>query len=105
MSGGIAYVYDPDAVFANRVNYEMVTLDDLDDDDHAFLRGAVERHLEFTGSAVAQRLLLDWDTSLRHFRKVMPMDYQRVLAVMKAAAAEGLDESATVDRVMEAARG
>jgi hypothetical protein len=33
------------------------------------------------------------------------MDYQRVLAVMKAAAAEGLDETATVDRVMEAARG
>jgi glutamate synthase (NADPH/NADH) large chain len=39
------------------------------------------------------------------FRKVMPTDYKRVLTVMKDAAASGLDEQATVDRIMEAARG
>ena len=33
MSGGIAYVYDPTEVFASKVNYDMVALEDLDGED------------------------------------------------------------------------
>src|SRR5690606_20346048 len=54
MSGGIAYVHAPDDTFHLRVNYEMVDLDPLDDDDRAWLRERVERHHEETDSAVAQ---------------------------------------------------
>ena len=50
MSGGIAYVYDPTAT-SGSLNDEMVVLDELDDDDRAFLRDVVERHRELTGSA------------------------------------------------------
>jgi glutamate synthase (NADPH/NADH) large chain len=104
MSGGIAYVYDPTEVFASRVNYEMVDLDELDDDDRAFLADVVRRHRDFTGSTVAARVLDAWDTEVGHFRKVMPKDYRRVLRVIAEAAADGLDEATTVEKIMEAAR-
>jgi glutamate synthase (NADPH/NADH) large chain len=104
MSGGIAYVYDPTEVFASKVNYEMVELQALDDVDHEFLAETVRRHLDLTGSAVAERLLVDWDVSVGSFRKVMPKDYQRVLTVIAECEAAGLDEAATVDKIMEAAR-
>ena len=105
MSGGIAYVYDPDEVFAAKVNYEMVALEDLDDTDRDFLMDAVTRHRDLTGSAVAERILADWDAALSSFRKVMPRDYKRVLTVIADSEAAGLDEAQTVDKIMEAARG
>jgi glutamate synthase (NADPH/NADH) large chain len=105
MSGGIAYVYDPDEVFASRVNYEMVELQPLDDGDRAFLDDTIRRHRDLTGSAVADRILGRWDEAVLSFRKVMPKDYQRVLTVIAESEAAGLDETQTVDRIMEAARG
>ena len=104
MSGGIAYVYDPDDRFASLVNYDMVTLDELGDADVDFLRTTIERHRELTGSAVADRVLESWDTEVTRFRKVMPIDYKRVLTVIEVAEADGLDEEQTVERIMEAAR-
>jgi glutamate synthase (NADPH/NADH) large chain len=105
MSGGIAYVLDPDEVFASKVNYEMVELEPLDDDDRAFLRETITSHRDFTGSAVADRVLADWDVAVTAFRKVMPRDYKRVLTVIAESKAAGLDEAQTVDKIMEAARG
>ncbi len=105
MSGGIAYVYDGDGKFRSRLNQEMVVLDELDADDRAFLLDTVRRHLELTGSAVADRLLASWSVKLSRFRKVMPLDYQRVLRVMQQAEDDGLDEHQTMQRVMEASHG
>ena len=105
MSGGVAFVLDADDTFAGRLNTDMVVLDELDDDDRAFLRSTVRQHGILTGSAVAARLLADWDGVVSTFRKVMPIDYKRVLAVMKEAQDAGLDEATTLDRVMEASRG
>jgi glutamate synthase (NADPH/NADH) large chain len=105
MSGGIAYVYDPKNEFSGKVNYEMVELETVAGIDAEWLRTTVARHFEFTGSAVAQRVLNDFDTEVTHFRKVMPRDYKLVLSVMASAKADGLSEQETSDRVMEAARG
>jgi glutamate synthase (NADPH/NADH) large chain len=105
MSGGIAYVYDPDGVFASNVNYEMVDLEPVAGDDDEWLRATIARHGEFTGSAVAERVLNAWTVEVAKFKKVMPRDYKKVLTVMAAAKAEGLDEAQTADRVMEASRG
>jgi glutamate synthase (NADPH/NADH) large chain len=105
MSGGIAYVHDPNDAFPPLVNYEMVELEPLDDADRDWLRAAVERHRELTGSAVAERLLHGWESEVETFRKVMPTDYRRVLAVMRDADADGLSEEETLQRVMEAAHG
>jgi glutamate synthase (NADPH/NADH) large chain len=105
MSGGVAYVYDPDDVFGAKVNYEMVELEPLSEDDRDELRAILGVHRDETDSAVADRILSSWDVESAHFRKVMPRDYKRVLRVMDDARREGLDETATLNRVMEAARG
>ena len=105
MSGGIAYVYDPTEVFASKVNYDMVDLDELDATDLDFLVDLIGRHRDLTGSTVADSILRSWDVAAGSFRKVMPRDYERVLAVIAASRAAGLDEEQTVDKIMEAARG
>ncbi|MFT5172123.1 MAG: glutamate synthase (NADPH/NADH) large chain [Gammaproteobacteria bacterium] len=100
MSGGIAYVYDQRDDFDRRVNYEMVAVEQLGEEDREFLRATLKRHYEFTESAVAKRMLVAWSVEVSHFRKVMPVDFKRVLKAMKDAANEGLDEAATLQRVM-----
>ncbi len=91
MSGGIAFVYDPDDLFHRNLNNEMVDLDPLDETDAEWLREVVRQHREETNSAVAQRLLDRWHTNVRHFKKVMPKDYKRVLEAAEKAKLEGLD--------------
>jgi glutamate synthase (NADPH/NADH) large chain len=83
----------------------MVQLQQLDDDDRAFVRTTVQDHFAHTDSVVAAKIIEDWENVAGHFKKVMPIDYARVLAVVKQADAEGLDEQQTSDRIMEAARG
>jgi glutamate synthase (NADPH) large chain len=100
MSGGVAYVFDPQNTFAALVNYDMVQLEDLDDDDRAGLLAIVTKHRDLTGSTVAGAIVDDWDAAVGDFRKVMPQDYKRVLAVIKQSQADGLDEGATSARVM-----
>jgi glutamate synthase (NADPH/NADH) large chain len=102
MSGGVAYVYDPDETFAQRLNTEMVDLDPLDDDDRGWLRERVALHGTETGSEVASRLLSSWETEVMHFVKVMPRDYKRVMQAIAEAEAEGTDVDAAV---MAAAQG
>ena len=105
MSGGIAYVYDPDGQFPSNVNYEMVELEHVGGEDEEWLRTAIARHGSFTESAIAERILGAWTVEVSRFRKVMPRDYKRVLTVQAESAAEGLTQEQTDDRVMEAARG
>jgi len=84
MSGGIAYVFDPDEEFLLRCNTEMVDVESLDESDLDALRGMVEDHRDATDSPVAARILDEWDRESRHFLKVMPKDLKRVLALRKA---------------------
>ncbi|MGH7893578.1 MAG: glutamate synthase-related protein, partial [Candidatus Binatia bacterium] len=80
MSGGVAYILDEDGAFESRCNRGMVGLDPLTEHDRQTLHGLVERHRTLTGSAVAARLLAEWDRALGRFVKVMPTDYKAVLA-------------------------
>jgi glutamate synthase (NADPH/NADH) large chain/glutamate synthase (ferredoxin) len=89
MSGGIAYVYDETGDFAQRrCNRSSVSFEELDEADALELRGLVAEHAERTGSAVAARLLGDWEASLERFVKVMPDDLRRVLDEQAALAGE-----------------
>lgn len=101
MSGGIAYVYDQRDDFDRRVNYELVAVEQLDSEDREFLRATIKRHYEYTESAVAKRMLAAWSVEVSRFRKVMPVDFKRVMKVMKDAQEQGLDEAATLQRVMQ----
>lgn len=81
MSGGIAYIWDDDKVFAQNCNLGMVELEKVEyKQDIDELRGLIQLHLNHTGSTVAENVLNDWDTVLPQFIKVMPTDYKRVLA-------------------------
>ncbi|HET6615735.1 MAG TPA: glutamate synthase large subunit, partial [Dehalococcoidia bacterium] len=105
MSGGVAYVYDPNNRFPALVNYQMVDLDPLTIEDREWLRATIEKHRELTGSDVADLLLSQWESEVGSFRKVMPEDYKRVLTVMKEAETAGLSEEETLSRVMASAHG
>ena len=113
MSGGIAYVLDEDGTFATRCNMAMVELEpvpeeeeinarvyhaahDLDGHgrvdvladmtryDAARLHLLISRHARFAGSRRAAHILEHWDAYLPKFRKVMPVEYRRALAELKA---------------------
>ena len=53
------------------------------------MRGLIERHITYTGSEHAARILESWRNMSALFVKVMPRDYKRVLTAQAAAAAEG----------------
>ncbi len=124
MSGGIAYVYDPDGSFERLVNHAQVDLFDVKPGDgdgaerswgHPQQRGTsvehpgmgdplyhdaerlkilVERHYLHTGSARAKALLDDWGNALGKFRKVMPRDYAAALKTLETEREEAAMEAA-----------
>ncbi len=85
MSGGIAYVWDPERKLERQCNLASVALEPVDDPDG--LRALVERHGALTGSRRAADLLADWPTALGQFVMVMPEEYRRALAALDAAVA------------------
>jgi glutamate synthase (NADPH/NADH) large chain len=102
MSGGVAYVYDPDALLDRRCNLDMVALNGLGAEDVRLVGDLLERHLAETGSEVAGRLLESGASAMGGMRKVMPLDYQRVLDATR----EALESGRAVDEaVMAAAHG
>ncbi|RJO77046.1 glutamate synthase large subunit [Nocardia panacis] len=103
MSGGVAFVYDPEGAFADRVNPEQAgALEALSGDDFTWLHEIVAQHRDQTGSAVAERILGDWSQQVNHFVKVMPREYKKVLLAISEAEKSGKDVD---EAIMEAARG
>ena len=111
MSGGLAYVYDPEGEFPAKCNMAMVALEKVVSaaeqegkgerglwhattrggecqTDEAILKGLIERHFKYTGSTRARALLDDWSVARTKFVKVFPSEYKRALAEMHAAKAE-----------------
>ena len=96
MSGGIAYVLDEEPVdgiwLANRVNPEMVEVEELcDPEERAEVRAMIQRHHAHTNSEVAGRILADWDAYVDAFVKVLPKDYKRMLQCLAEVEATGLE--------------
>ena len=109
MSGGIAYVYDPDGEFANKCNMAMVSIEKVlaaheqeaaidraiwhavkrggqTQTDEEILKSLIERHFKYTGSTRARNLLDAWSTSREKFVKVFPNEYKRALRELFAEA-------------------
>ena len=111
MSGGVAYVFDEDGSFAGRCNMAQVALEPVEEEfaarkgteegddleshgrvdvrhlglaDEAILKGLIEKHAQYTGSATAKRVLEHWSSYRAKFVKVMPHEYRRALAEMAA---------------------
>eukprot|EP01134_Creolimax_fragrantissima_P007685 CFRG7685T1 len=102
MSGGIAYVLDEANRFKSMVNAELVSLDECEsEEDKTWLRTTLENHFKYTGSAVAKRLLGDFENSVKKFIKVFPHDYKAALEAKKVAEAAPPVIAATEAKVEE----
>ena len=101
MSGGVAYVYDEDSLFAKRCNMSMVSLEQvlaaeadigkvqhMNQADELTLKTLIQNHANYTGSVRAKALLADWPASRAKFVKVMPNEYKRALTELAAAASK-----------------
>ena len=100
MSGGIAYVYDEAGDFAKKCNMQMVSLETVNPDqpaenmenflqaDETRLQYYINRHLKFTGSPIAGKILENWSESRARFVRIMPHDYQQALELLYAETAE-----------------
>ena len=96
MSGGIAFVLDESGLFSQNCNHSMVDLEPVvEPADLETLKGMISRHRRFTGSAVAERVLRNWEALLPKFVKVMPVDYRRVLRELEKARALEADREKT----------
>ena len=94
MSGGEAYVWNEDGKFESRCNLGMVELERVvEPADVQTLKTLIENHVRYTGSRKARMILDSWPIMLRHFVKVMPLDYKRVLAERKAAKKKSAQEA------------
>ncbi|MEX5216828.1 MAG: glutamate synthase large subunit [Nitrospira sp.] len=88
MSGGVAFVLNELGKFESRCNLGMVELEKVTTvEDKQLLHDMITNHFMYTGSRKAKEVLDGWETMLQKFVKVMPVDYKRVLAERKAAAA------------------
>ena len=101
MSGGIAYVLDEHGTFAERCNLAMVALEPVHSEieqeakvsrdiwhrglaDEVLLKTLLEKHVQYTGSAQARRILADWTAFRGKFVKVFPNEYRRALGELAA---------------------
>jgi glutamate synthase (ferredoxin) len=89
MSGGIAFIYNPNDTFASKCNQESVALEKVTDvEDQNLLKELIENHYNYTQSPLARRILEQWDVSLGQFTKVMPEEYRRALERIKKESLE-----------------
>ncbi|PQJ81067.1 glutamate synthase large subunit [Polaribacter glomeratus] len=80
MSGGIAYVYDPENKFVNGLcNIETIEFEEISTEDAADLKATIEKHVLYTDSKKGESLVADWDASLKNFVKIMPTEYKKAL--------------------------
>ncbi|NTW39336.1 MAG: glutamate synthase subunit alpha, partial [Cellulomonadaceae bacterium] len=109
MSGGRAFVLDlrPGAVNQPALASGELALAELTASDETLVEGLLRRHHEETGSPRAAELLADLPASLRRFTRVVPTEYDRMLATLAEAKEQGLDPSApgVWDHILEVSRG
>ena len=102
MSGGVAYVLDEKDQLGANLNAEMVDIEALDDVEEVLLvRDLIQKHKNYTDSAVAHELLENWEDTVRHFKRVMPRDYKRAQEAMKRVESEGLSGEEAVMAAFE----
>ncbi len=84
MSGGIAYVYDEDGLFRARCNMNMIELQTLEDsEDRETLTNLLHNHYRYTQSPKAKKVIDEFETEVKKFVKVMPLEYKRILGSRK----------------------
>jgi len=101
MSGGVAYVYDAEHVLEDRCNHEMVYLKWPDREELAMIRALIEEHVRHTQSPLGVKLLYRFEDIAGDFVKVIPREYERVIALTDRYERSGLTHDEAVERAFE----
>ena len=97
MSGGIAYVLDRDHSLYRRINKDMVSLQELTEKyDIAELYDILTEYTEATGSKLGGQILDDFEAYIPFFKKIVPMDYQRMLTAIGRYEEQGIPQDKAV---------
>ena len=89
MTGGVAYVFDEYGTLASRCNQESVELKAPTDAELEQIRALIEEHVRYTASPRGIKLLYRFAVLSRHFVKVIPTEYERVLQIVADAERAG----------------
>ena len=97
MSGGIAYVLDQDHSLYRRINKDMVSIQELTEKyDIAELSDILTEYASETGSKLARKILNDYEAYIPFFKKVVPLDYQRMLTAIGKYEEQGIPHDKAV---------
>jgi glutamate synthase domain-containing protein 3 len=89
MSGGLVYVYDPVGRLRLRLNEQLIAAERLAAPQSDELRELLERHLRYTGSAQAARVLERWEDEAASFWRVTGVGVALQSAAEDSVAAQG----------------
>lgn len=93
MSGGVAYVFDPDHDLYRRLNKGMADMEELTPGPAADeLKAIIGRHVAATGSPLGQRILSDFEAYIPQFKRIVPRDYRAMTAAIAAYKEQGFSE-------------
>ena len=107
MSGGIAYVLDADHSLYRRMNKDMVSLQELTEKyEIAELKEILDDYVNETGSELGQKIVNSFEEYIPYFKKVVPNDYQRMLAAISRYEEQGMPyENAVLEAFREVTEG
>ena len=78
MTGGLAFVYDTDHDFVDKINPELIEIRRIDIDENEkpkiYLKKRLQEYLNATNSKVAKFILNNFRSEVRHFWLVTPKD-------------------------------
>ncbi|WP_250277665.1 glutamate synthase large subunit [[Clostridium] colinum] len=101
MSGGIAYVYNEDGEFPNKCNLQLISLEELNNEDKEDLKQMLQNHYKYTNSPKAKKMLDNIEVEINKFTKVIPKAYKKVIEQIKIAKEEGLSEDDAMMKAFE----
>ncbi len=105
MSGGVAYVYDAEHTLVERCNRNMVDLKQPESGELAMIKGLIDEHARRTGSALGVKLLYRFDDIRDAFVKVIPREYEQMMAITAKYEAMGMKHDAAIERAFEERNG
>ena len=92
MSGGIAYVLDEDSHLYRNLNKEMISIEKVESKyDIMELKEMIAEHVEATGSERGKQVLDAFDEYLPKFKKIIPNDYKKMIALSAKFEEKGMD--------------
>jgi len=83
MSGGIAYLYDPNSLVSSVLSSGDFDIDVLELDDETFLRRLLHRFVSETESSTAAKILIEWNHERMNFVKIQSTEYRRVTEALE----------------------